>query len=75
MHENITNGRESLTIEHAVALACIAVHGPPPATADSAKLADAAMKNFKLELGEWFCTLLWKPDIHLKKIQNKVWDW
>ena len=61
MYENITNGRESLTIEHAVALARIAVHGPPPAIADSAKFAEAAMKNFKPKLGERFCTLLWKP--------------
>ena len=76
VYKNITNGRESLTIEHAVALACIAVHGPPPATADSAKLADAAMKNFKSKLGERFCNLLWKPGYTsktLKNLHNKVW--
>ena len=78
VYENITNGRESLTIEHAVALARIAVHGPSPAVADSAKFAEAAMKNFKSKLGERFCTLLWKPGYTsktLKNLQNKVWDW
>ena len=75
VYENITNGRESLTIEHAVALVRIAVHGPPPAIADFAKFAEAAMKNFKSKWGKRFCTLLWKPGYTsktLKNLHNKV---
>ena len=78
VYEKTTNGSKSLTIEHAVTLARIAVHGPPPAIADSAKFAEAAMKNFKSDLGERFCTLLWKHGYTsktLKNLQNKVWDW
>ena len=57
VYDTITKGRESLTIENAAALTRIAVHGPPPATTDSAKLAEAAMKNFKSCFGERFCSL------------------
>ena len=61
--DRIITGRERLNIVHAVPLARISLHGPPPATSDSASLSKAAMANFKSKFGERYCTLYWKPGV------------
>ena len=46
IYDWIITGRESLNLADAVSLTRIALHGPPPATSDSAKLAVNAMQNY-----------------------------
>ena len=78
IYSRVTKGRESLTIDHAVALTRVATHGPPPATKGAASLAKAAMANFKSKYGERYCTHLWQPGCTsstIKNIKSKTWDW
>ena len=39
IYSKVIEGRESLTIENAVALTRVALHGPPPAIEESASLS------------------------------------
>ena len=48
VYGNVLEGRESLTVANAVMLTRVALHGPPPATEESATLAKEAMDN-----GHW----------------------
>ena len=78
IYNRVITGRERLNIDHAVSLTRVAIHGPPPATQDSASLAKEAMKNYKSKYGERYCTLYWKPGVTsstVKKIESKEWDW
>ena len=43
IYDRILTGRESLSIEHAVALTRVTLHGPPPATKDSHELSKKRM--------------------------------
>ena len=47
IYERICKGRESLTIEHLVALTRLAAHGPPVSTKEAEDLAQAALANFQ----------------------------
>ena len=74
----VSNGRESATIEHLVALTRIAVHGPPASTEASAKLAEEAMKHFTSQYGERFCSKLWCPgktSSTISTLKAKEWNW
>ena len=53
----VIGGRESLTIDKSVVLTRVALHGPPPATEDSAKLVKAAMQHYPSAYVEMYCTL------------------
>ena len=53
----VIGGRESLTIDKSVVLTRVALHGPPPATEDSAKLVKAAMQHYPSTYGERYCTM------------------
>lgn len=78
IYDRIITGRERLSIGHAVALTRIALHGPPPATPDSASLSKSAMANFKSKFGERYCTLHWRPgatSTTVSRIQSQSWDW
>ena len=78
IYDRIITGRESLNLGNAVSLTRIALHGPPPATPDSAKLAENAMQNYCSKYGERYCTLHWRPGVTsctVKKIESKSWDW
>ena len=73
-------GRERLNLADAVSLTRIALHGPPPATSDSAKLAENALQNYSSKYGERYCTLNWRPgpgvtSSTVKKVESKSWDW
>ena len=72
IYGRVITGRESLSIDHAVALTRVVIHGPPPATQDSASLAKEAMKNFKSKYGERYCTLYWKPGITSSTVKKIV---
>ena len=78
IYDRIITGRESLNLADAVSLTRIAVHGPPPATSDSAKLAENALQNYSSKYGERYCTLNWRPGVTsstVKKVESKSWDW
>ena len=78
IYDRIITGRESLNLANAVSLTRIALHGPPPATSDSAKLAENALQNYSSKYGERYCTLNWRPGVTsstVKKVESKSWDW
>ena len=78
IYGRVITGRESLSIDHAVALTRVSIHGPPPATQDSASFVKEAMKNYQSKFGERYCTLYWKPGVTsstVKKVESKQWDW
>ena len=78
IYNRVITGREGLSIGNAVSLTRVALHGPPPATPDSASLAEAAMKNYQSKYGERYCTLMWRPGITsrtVQKVESKPWDW
>ena len=71
-------GKERLTIGNAVALTRVAVHGPPPATPDSAEISKAAMTKYSSKFGERYCTVHWRPgatSATLMKVESQTWDW
>ena len=45
IYSSVIEGKERLTVCNAVALTRVSLHGPPPATEESARLSEAAMKN------------------------------
>ena len=57
IYSSVIGGRESLTIDKSVVLTRVALHGPPPATEDSAKLVKAAMQHYPSTYGERYCTM------------------
>ena len=62
----------------AVRLTRVALHGPPPATEESATLAKEAMENYPSTYGERFCTVQWRKGMTsntVKKVIEKKWDW
>lgn len=76
--ERVKNGRESLTIDHLVALTRLAAHGPPASTEAAANLSQIALRKYKSQYGERFCTNLWVPGKTSKaisKLQSEQWDW
>lgn len=78
IYNRVITGRERLNIGHAVSLTRVALHGPPPATPDSASLSKTAMTNYQSKYGERYCTLHWRPGATsntVKKIEAKSWDW
>ena len=78
IYSSVIEGKERLTVANAVALTRIALHGPPPATEESAILSEEAMKNDSSQHGERFCTVMWKEGMTsntVKKVMAKKWDW
>ena len=76
--DRVKKGRESLTIKHLVALTRLAAHGPPASTEAAAHLAHQALKNYKSQYGERFCTMFWVPGKSssiISQLQSKEWDW
>ena len=74
----VSERRERLTVENAVRLTRLALHGPPPATEESATLAKEAMENYPSKYGERFCTVQWRKGMTsntVKKVIEKKWDW
>ena len=56
----------------------VAVHGPPPATPDSAEISKAAMAKYSSKFGERYCTVYWRPastSSTLMKVESQSWDW
>jgi hypothetical protein len=73
----VIEGKERLTVSNAVALTRVSLHGPPLATEESARLSEAAMKNYGSQHGERYCTTLWRPGMTsnvVKKVMAKKWD-
>ena len=66
--ENVTNGRESLTIEHAIALVRVAMVGPACSTKDSFNVSKKALDNWLSHLGERFTTVNWEPGVISKTV-------
>ena len=78
MYGYVSERREGLTVENAVRLTRLALHGPPPATEESATLAKEAMENYPSKYGERFCTVQWRKGMTsntVKKVIEKKWDW
>ena len=64
--------------DNAVRLTRVVLHGPPPATEQSANLSKEALDNFPSKFGERFCTLQWikgMTSCTVKKVLEKKWDW
>ena len=61
IYNRVITGRELLNIGNAVALTRVSMHGPPPATPESAALAKQAMAHFQSKYGERYCTAMWRP--------------
>ena len=77
IYSNVIEGRESLTVDSAVALTRVALHGPPPATEESANLSKKAMANYPSKYGERYCTVQWRQGTTsdtVKKAIAKKWD-
>ena len=57
----MTGARESMTIDHAVALTRIAYHGPPVATPEARALAEEAIlvEQYASIYGPRICTHMW----------------
>ena len=66
--ENITQGRESLTIAHTIALVRVAMEGPAASTKESLNLSKRALDNWPSHLGERFTTSNWKPGLISKTV-------
>ena len=78
VYGRVTTGRERLTLDHALSLTRISMHGPPVGTNAASELSKSALKKFNSHLGERFCTLLWfkgKKSTTISRIQNKAWSW
>ena len=78
VYARVTDGRESLTVNHAVCLLRVSMHGPPPSTTAAEELAGTALANFNSHLGERFCTQMWfkgKTSKTIKNQQDKNWKW
>ena len=78
MYGNVIEGRETLTIDNAVRLTRVVLHGPPPATEESANLSKEALEKFPSKFGERFCTLQWRQGMTsstVQKVLEKKWDW
>ena len=77
IYSSVIEGKERLTVSNAVALTRVSLHGPPPATEESARLSEAAMRNYGSQHGERYCTTLWRPGMTsnvVKKVMAKKWD-
>ena len=57
IYDRVITGKERLNIGHAVALTRVTLHGPPPATPDSAEIAKATMAKYFSKFGERYCTI------------------
>ena len=78
VYGNVIEGREKLTIDNAVRLTRVVLHGPPPATEESANLSKEALEKFPSKFGERFCTLQWRKGMTsstVQKVLEKKWDW
>ena len=78
IYDRVITGKERLTIGNAVALTRVAVHGPPPASPDSAEISKAAMTKYSSKFGERYCTVHWRPgatSATLMKVESPTWDW
>ena len=76
--ERVKQGRGSLSVKHLVQLSRLAAHGPPASTEAAMHLSKAALKNYKSQYGERFCTQFWVPGKTSKivsELQSKKWDW
>ena len=74
IYNRVITGKERLTVGNAVALTRVAVHGPPPATPDSAEISKAAMTKYSSKFGERYCTVHWRPGVTssiLMKIESQ----
>ena len=77
IYNRVITGRELLNIGNAVALTRVSMHGPPPATPESAALAKQAMAHFQSKYGERYCTAMWRPGATsntVKKAEAKPWE-
>ena len=73
----VTGARESMTIDHAVALTRIACHGPPVATPEARALAEEAIEHYASIYGPRFCTHMWFKGATskvIRKIQSQKWE-
>ena len=78
IYSRVNNDRGSANVDHLTALTGIAAHGPPVSTTDAAKIAADALKNYKSEFGERFCTRSWRKGTNSTTIANlgkKKWNW
>ena len=78
VYGRVTQGRERMTLSHALSLTRVSMHGPPPSTPEAAELAGEALRHYKSRLGERFCTLLWfkgKTSTTISKLKQAPWKW
>ena len=80
VYGHVIEGEEKLTVENCVRSTRVVLHGPPPATEESANLSKQDMED-PSRFGERFCTLQWRKGMTspspttVKKAMEKKWDW